>query len=107
VVTSNDGLVFRASPDQRSGSAQTGASFALERLLAMDPQPWPVELRLTWKRYLLLLMFRDGDAMISHRPLDCSDVSRIVHWLPWSEWCSRLGGLPRRQMVMISASVTS
>lgn len=27
--------------------------------------------------------------------------------LPWSEWCSRASGLPRRQIAMISASGTS
>jgi len=37
----------------------TEASVALERMLAMDPTPWSVELRHAWTRYLLSLMFRD------------------------------------------------
>lgn len=41
----------------------TEASVALERMLAMDPTPWPVELRHAWTRYLLSMMYHDPDTV--------------------------------------------
>lgn len=37
----------------------TQASIALQRMLAMDKEPWPIELRHAWTRYVMSLMFRD------------------------------------------------
>lgn len=40
---------------------------------------------------------------VGHQPLEL--LAGVL--APWPEWCSMLSGLPRRQIAMISASVTS
>lgn len=39
------------------------ADVALKRILAMDAEPWPIELRYAWTKYLMSLMYRDPDTV--------------------------------------------